>query len=318
MSSYLISQAQQLKLTAPVPSTLHPAAVYLNSLAVGSRRAMLSSLNAIAKLLTDGECDAYSLDWSALRYHHTAAVVAAFRQRYAPATTNKAIAALRRVLTEAYRLDLMSAQDYQKAVDIKYVKGNGKRRGRALEPDEISGLISCCLQRHRTIDLRDAALIAILRCGGIRRQELVRLKLADLNLNTGELTIEQGKGGKCRLVYLTPEALKLIKEWLQVRTALPGALICPVTRAGHVELRHFADNGDGIYKLIKKRAEVCGIDRFSPHDFRRTFCTELLDKGSDVLTVRDLAGHSSADTTAIYDRRGEARKRQAASKLGLS
>lgn len=103
MSSYLISQAQQLKLTAPVPATLHPAAVYLNSLAVGSRRAMLSSLNAIAELLTEGECDAYALDWSALRYHHTAAVVAAFRQRYAPATTNKAIAALRRVLTSTNR-----------------------------------------------------------------------------------------------------------------------------------------------------------------------------------------------------------------------
>ena len=317
MSSYLISQAQQLKLTAPVPSTLHPAAVYLNSLAVGSRRAMLSSLNAIAQLLTEGECDAYAIDWSALRYHHTAAVVAAFRQRYAPATTNKAIAALRRVLNEAYRLDLMSANDYQKAVDIKYVKGTNKRRGRALESDEISGLIHCCRERQRPIDRRDAALIAILRCGGIRRQELARLKLADLNIKTGELTIDRGKGGKFCLVYLTSEALELIAQWLQVRTYLPGALICPVTRAGHVELRHFADSGDGIYKLIKKRAEICGIDHFSPHDFRRTFCTELLDKGEDVLTVRDLAGHSSADTTAIYDRRGEARKRQAARKLGL-
>ncbi len=45
---------------------------------------------------------------------------------------------------------------------------------------------------------------------------------------------------------------------------------------------------------------------------------ELLYKGEDVLTARDLAGHSSADTTAIYDKRGEARKRQASSKLGLS
>ena len=169
-------------------------------------------------------------------------------------------------------------------------------------------MISCCLQRHQTIDLRDAALIAILRCGGIRRQELVRLKVADLNLKTGELTIQQGKGGKCRLVYLTSEAITLVEQWLQVRTYLPG----------HVTLRHFADSGDGIYKLIKKRAEICGVKRFSPHDFRRTFCTELLDKGEDVLTVRDLAGHSSADTTAIYDRRGEARKRDAARKLGLS
>ncbi len=66
--------------------------MYLNSLAVGSRRAMLSSLNAIAELLTLGEWDAYALDRSKLRYHHMATVDAAFRQRYASATTNKAIA----------------------------------------------------------------------------------------------------------------------------------------------------------------------------------------------------------------------------------
>ena len=86
-----------------------------------------------------------------------------------------------------------------------------------------------------------------------------------------------------------------MEEWLEVRTHLPGALICPATLAGQVELRHFVDNGNGIYKPIQKRAEICGIERFSPHDFRRTFCTELLDKGEDVLTVRDLAGHSSME-----------------------
>ncbi|MEM8673430.1 MAG: hypothetical protein AAGF83_06100 [Cyanobacteria bacterium P01_G01_bin.67] len=59
-------------------------------------------------------------------YHHTAAVVVAFRQRYAPATTNKEIAALRRVLTEAYHLDLMTARDYQKALDIKLCYGYGQ------------------------------------------------------------------------------------------------------------------------------------------------------------------------------------------------
>jgi hypothetical protein len=99
-SPRLFSQAEQLKLSEPVPVTLHPAAVYLSSLSEGSRRAMLSSLNAIARLLTEGECDAFSLDWSKLRYHHTAAIRTALKQRLAPATTNKMLVALRRVLTD--------------------------------------------------------------------------------------------------------------------------------------------------------------------------------------------------------------------------
>ena len=200
MSYLLYSQAEQLKLPQPVPVTLHPAAVYLSSLSSGSRRSMLSSLNAIARLLTEGECDAFSLDWSKLRYHHTAAVRTALKQRLAPTTTNKMLVALRQVLTVAYRLDLIDASDYHKAVDIPNVKGTGQLRGRALSTREIESLIECCYEQGGAIALRDAAVIAILRCGGIRRQEIVQLNLDDLDLVTGELTIRRGKGGKFRLV----------------------------------------------------------------------------------------------------------------------
>jgi integrase/recombinase XerD len=310
--SYLLySQAKQLKLHEPVPVTLHPAAVYLSSLSEGSRRTMLYSLNAIASLLTDGECDAFSLDWSKLRYHHTAAVRTAFKERLAPTTTNKMLVALRRVLTEAYRLDLMDASDYHKAIDLPHVKGTGKLRGRALSVSEIESLIASCYQQGDALGFRDAAAIAILRCGGIRRQEMVRLKCQDLCLKTGELTILKGKGNKHRLVYLTPEAIALVEDWLEVRGNTPGALICPVHRGGKIVLCHFASNGDGIYKLILARAKKAGIKQFSPHDFRRTFCTDLLESGEDVLTVQELAGHCSPATTAKYDKRGEGRKRRA-------
>ena len=314
--SYLLySQAPQLKLKEPVPATLHPAAVYLSSLSEGSRRTMLSSLNTIAQLLTDGECDAYSLDWAKLRYHHTAAVRTALKQRLAPTTTNKMLVALRRVLTEAFRLDLMEASDYHKAVDIALVKGTGKLRGRALSTPEIEALVNSCYEDRKVIGLRDAAIIAILRSGGIRRQEIVKLTLADLDVATGELAINQGKGNKFRLVYLTSEAVAMIEDWLEVRGNLPGALICPVNRGGKITIRHFAADGDGIYKIVKARAIVAGVDRFSPHDFRRTFCTDLLESGEDVLTVQELAGHSSPATTAKYDKRGESRKRKAVRNL---
>ncbi len=107
----------------------------------------------------------------------------------------------------------------------------------------------------------------------------------------------------------------MIEDWLKVRGNLPGALICPVNRGGNITLRHFASDGDGIYKLVKARAMSAGVKHFSPHDFRRTFCSDLLAEGEDVFTVQELAGHASPATTAKYDRRGEGRKRRAVKRL---
>ena len=310
-------EAAALKLFQPLSLTGHPAAVYLGSLSAGSQRAMRYSLNAIARLLTDGDCDCFTLDWSKLRYRHTAAVRAALKQRLAPTTVNKMLVSLRRVLKEAYRLDLIEMTDYTKAIDLANIKASGELRGRALNSDEVSALIESCTLKKTPLDLRDAAVIAILRIGGIRRQELAGLKLADLDRSSGSLIVRRGKGGKKRTVYLTSEAIQIIEEWLAVRGRKPGALICPVNKAGKVELRHFAADGDGIYKLVKQRAEKALVERFSPHDFRRTFCSDLLDTNIDLFTVQQLAGHGSSTTTAKYDRRNEQAKRLAVQGLKL-
>ena len=310
------AEITEIKLTKPIPLSLHPAAVYLGSLSRGSQRAMRSALSAIALLLTAGECDCFTLDWSKLRYRHTAAVRTALKQRLAATTVNKMLVALRQVLKEAYRLDLIAVTDYTKAIDLPNIKVSAELRGRALTTDEVSALISSC-QQQKVIDRRDAAVIALLRIGGMRRQELAQLQLADLDRNTGSLIIRRGKGDKRRIVYLTTEALQIIQAWLAIRGNKPGALICPVTKGGRVELRHFAADGDGIYKLVRARALKAGVQQFSPHDFRRTFCSDLFDTNTDIFTVQQLAGHVSPTTTAKYDRRGEEMKRLAVQKLKL-
>ncbi len=66
-----------------------------------------------------------------------------------------------------------------------------------------------------------------------------------------------------------------------------------------------------IYNLLLSHAKQAGIARFSPHDLRRSFISELLDQGADVVTVQQLAGHASVQTTAKYDRRGERAKKKA-------
>ena len=82
-------QPETLKLHAPVPLALHPAAVYLDSLGSDrSKATMGAALDIMAKLLAGSECDRMTLNWAALRYKHTAALRSALEKKYAPASVN--------------------------------------------------------------------------------------------------------------------------------------------------------------------------------------------------------------------------------------
>lgn len=308
------SAEHDLKLNQPMPLTRHPAAVYLSSLGKGSQATIRYALNTIAALLTRGECDALTLDWSKLRYHHTAAVRVALMDKFAPVTAVKMLSALRRVLKEAYKLDLMDANQYAKAVDWPSVYAQPEARGRALSNDEIVALLRTC-SSDSAMDIRDAAIITILRGTGMRRAELVKLELADFDKSTGALLVRKGKRGKNRKVYLPAEAIAFVERWLLVRGSQPGPLLCRIRKGGHLQLTPM--HPDAIWRILKKRAELASLESFSPHDFRRTFCSDLLEAGIDIVTVQKLAGHASPITTARYDRRGEETLRKAVQKLSI-
>ncbi|MBV8883914.1 MAG: hypothetical protein JO235_07920 [Chroococcidiopsidaceae cyanobacterium CP_BM_RX_35] len=159
---------------------MHPAEVYLAGLGPGSRRTIRSALNAIASMLTSGTCDARTLDWSALRYQHTAVVRAVLMEKYSPAMANKMLCALRRTLKEARRrLRSMAAEDYDRAVDIASIKGTRLLRGRALSDEElVEVLMEACTSDPTLVGVRDAAMLAILMVG-LRRSEVVNLDLKD-------------------------------------------------------------------------------------------------------------------------------------------
>lgn len=178
---------------------------------------MQQALDAITKLLTDGRCDYLTLNWSALRYEHTAAIRSALQERYASATANKMLSALRRTLKEALRLELMDAADYARAVDFKSIKVVGELRGRALNQAEIAALMEVCSSDRTPAGFRDAALLAILRGSGVRRAEVVNLDLRHFDPGTGALFVRKGKGGKERTVYLPAGAVKVVEDWLNVR-----------------------------------------------------------------------------------------------------
>ena len=290
----------------------NPAAVYLARLAHGSRRTMRAALTTIAHLLTDGVADCFALPWHLLRYQHTAAVRASLAARYAPATANKHLAALRGVLKEAWRLGLMDGSAYQRAVDLPGVRGGTLPRGRALTPGELRALFAACADGSPA-GVRDAALLAVLYGGGLRRAEVVSLDMSDYLPLTGALTVRHGKGEKARIVYLTGGAQAAMDAWRTLRGEAAGPLFLPINKGGRIAARRMTDQA--VLALLQRRAITAGVGHFSPHDLRRTCISDLLDAGADIATVQKLAGHASVATTGRYDRRGEHAKQRAATLL---
>lgn len=285
----------------------NPAAVYLAGLSKGSRPAMRQALDVVAQILTGAEdAGAAAIPWHRLRFQHTQAIRAELAERYAHSTANKTLSALRQTLKMAWQLGQMSAEDYHKAASIDNVKGQTVPAGRAITRDEISALLDTCGQT--ATDIRDAAIIALLYSCGLRRAELVGLDLADYAEETLKV---RGKRNKTRLAPVVNGAADALADWLTVRGQQPGALLWGTgNRNSGGRL-----TGQAIYKMLATRAEDAGIADLSPHDFRRTFVSDLLDAGADISAVQQLAGHANVQTTIRYDRRGEKAKRKAAGML---
>ena len=321
MSANITTTDHELAVLDPLPLDQNPAAVYLAGLpSPNSQRNMRRYLNQIAALL-QSEADAFLIQWGAVRYQHTKAILARLssdnapgtEKPYATRTVNGMLSALREVLKEAWRLGQMSAEDYQRAIDFKNLKVETLPAGRDLSSGEITALVNYCLSEDNAAGIRDSALIGILYTAGLRRSELVNLTLADYTPETGQLKIIGGKGNKSRTVYVTDGAQEALHDWLTIRGDEPGAIFTPINKGGRISIQPMT--AQAVYNLLKKRAEQAQVKAFTPHDFRRTFAGEMLDGGVDIATVAKIMGHASIDTTGRYDRRPETVKRAAAQKI---
>ena len=145
---------------------------------------------------------------------------------------------------------------------------------------------------------RNRAILETLYSCGLRVSELCNLKLSELYFDEGFIKVE-GKGSKQRLVPISPRAIKEIKYWLLDRNV--GKI-----KKGFEDYVFLARWGNSIsrimvFHLIKELAEKAGINKnISPHTFRHSFATHLLEGGANLRAIQCMLGHESIATTEIY------------------
>lgn len=308
-----------------------PYRVYLDRLdSEQSRRTMRGCLDRIARIIAMDDTGAVTgagRAWWLLRYEHTTRVRAELRAgtnergepAYSPASINKHLVALRQVLRECWRLGLMSAEDYQRAVDLKSVDGARLPRGHHVPDRALAAALAACGADPSPAGRRDAALLAVLYTTGARRGEIAGLAVTDYDPAERSLRV-RGKRDKERMVYVTVAAAARLDSWIAVRGRGPGALFPPISKEGrprHRDGRLCHPTGQAIAGILARRLKEAGVPPHTPHDFRRTFIGELLDAGVDLATAQQLVGHASPATTARYDRRPERRRREAVDRLRL-
>ena len=146
---------------------------------------------------------------------------------------------------------------------------------------------------------RDRAMIETLYSCGLRVSELCGLRLSWLHFNEGYLRVV-GKGDKERLVPVGPEAIARIEAYLRgVRCHLP---LKPKSEdMVFLNARGGAISRMSVFNLVKELAVAAGIRKsISPHTFRHSFATHLVEGGADLRAVQEMLGHASITTTEIY------------------
>ena len=189
--------------------------------------------------------------------------------------------------------------DYLEADPSELLEGPkiGLKLPEVLTVEEIDSIIAA-IDLSKNEGQRNRAILETLYSCGLRVSELTNLKLSDLYFDEGFIKVE-GKGSKQRLVPISPRAIKEIKLYFTDRNR--GKI--KKEYEDYVFLARWGKNISRImvFHLIKELAQTAGITKnISPHTFRHSFATHLLEGGANLRAIQCMLGHESIATTEIY------------------
>lgn len=183
----------------------------------------------------------------------------------------------------------------------------GKYLPDVLSVEEIDALMAA-IDQSTSEGPRNAAILEVLYSCGLRVSELCHLKFSDLYLDEGFIRVE-GKGSKQRLVPISPRAIDELRLYFPVREQ---GLIKPGYE-DYVFISRFGKNISRItvFHIIKELAALVGLKKqISPHTFRHSFATHLLEGGANLRAIQSMLGHETIGTTEIYTHIDRSRLRQ--------
>jgi len=183
---------------------------------------------------------------------------------------------------------------------------SARRLPKALTITQIVSMIEVAYREGQPITARDQAMLELLYSSGARVSELIGININDLisiDTSDGKVTTLKlrGKGSKERIVPLGSFATKAVENYLvRVRPEL-ASKSSKVTSALFLNSRGSRISRQSAWQMVLDAAEAAGVsEHVSPHVFRHSYATHLLDGGADIRVVQELLGHASVTTTQIY------------------
>lgn len=192
-------------------------------------------------------------------------------------------------------LDNEIEKDPTKLIDLPRINRNLPD---ILHDSEIDTMIAA-IDLSKPFGFRNKAIIETLYSCGLRVSELINLKISNLNFKE-EYILVYGKGNKERIVPINKHAIRLINDYLlnyrnQIKIKKGNEDFIFINNRGKKLTRVM------IFNIVKSLAEITGIKKnISPHTFRHSFASELVNRGADLRAVQEMLGHESILTTEIY------------------
>ncbi len=254
--------------------------------------AYAQDLSKLSRFCVENEIDAARMSNEQARRF----IAKLIKEGYRPSSVNRILSGIKGFFLYCIKFDYFTADPFARINSL----GGGRRLPSVLTREEVQRMIDAAGNDFSGI--RDRLIFEILYSTGCRLSELTGMNLKELNLSENAVLVH-GKGGKDRFVFITPSAHEILDVYLPLRGRRQETR--PVSQEDRQALlinnRGRRMTSQGVHYIFKKYTAELGIPKhITPHTFRHTFATHIMENDAGIRVVQELLGHEHISTTQIY------------------